>query len=177
VTETKDASLDASAGQNAGNHREVKLGRTLEALIEHPSTSASRPGLASPNCLPLQARGSRHTAVVARIGRMLADRLDQVAEELARNQALHVATHAIALSCRRTDPGTAPSRIADNCWLAKSAVTAYGKTAPSALLLFRCTPADLRLSDGPRMRSPGQERIQPYVVVGRCGVVSQVRRA
>jgi transcriptional regulator with XRE-family HTH domain len=31
----------------------------------------------------VQARGSRHTAVVARIGRMLADRIDEVAEELA----------------------------------------------------------------------------------------------
>jgi transcriptional regulator with XRE-family HTH domain len=30
-----------------------------------------------------QARGNRHTAVVARIGRMLADRIDNVAEELA----------------------------------------------------------------------------------------------
>ncbi len=31
----------------------------------------------------VQARGSRHTAVVARIGRVLADRIDTVAEELA----------------------------------------------------------------------------------------------
>jgi len=34
----------------------------------------------------VQARGSRHTAVVARIGRMLADRIDAVAGELAENQ-------------------------------------------------------------------------------------------
>jgi transcriptional regulator with XRE-family HTH domain len=33
----------------------------------------------------VQARGSRHTAVVARIGRMLADRIDAVAGELAAN--------------------------------------------------------------------------------------------
>jgi transcriptional regulator with XRE-family HTH domain len=31
----------------------------------------------------VQARGSRHTAVVARIGRMLADRIDEVAKDLA----------------------------------------------------------------------------------------------
>jgi len=35
----------------------------------------------------LQARGSRHTAVVARIGRVLADRINTVAEELAATPA------------------------------------------------------------------------------------------
>jgi transcriptional regulator with XRE-family HTH domain len=35
----------------------------------------------------VQARGSRHTAVVARIGRMLADQIDEVAETLARTPA------------------------------------------------------------------------------------------
>jgi transcriptional regulator with XRE-family HTH domain len=35
----------------------------------------------------VQARGSRHTAVVARIGRVLADRIDIVAEELAATPA------------------------------------------------------------------------------------------
>ena len=36
----------------------------------------------------VQARGSRHTAVVARIGRMLADQIDNVAEELAATAAV-----------------------------------------------------------------------------------------
>ncbi len=35
----------------------------------------------------VQARGSRHSAVVARIGRMLADQIDNVAEELAATAA------------------------------------------------------------------------------------------
>jgi transcriptional regulator with XRE-family HTH domain len=146
VAETKDASSDASAGQSAENHREVKLGQTLEALIERGGYSrnrkriSSRLGISSaalsqyirqqtwPSFTKLvaiadffdvsldylvygqpasssvidygplyryvdhaladvQARGSRHTAVVARIGRMLADRLDDVAGELAAKPA------------------------------------------------------------------------------------------
>ena len=37
----------------------------------------------------VQARGNRHTAVVSRIGRMLADQIDIVAEELATTAAVH----------------------------------------------------------------------------------------
>jgi transcriptional regulator with XRE-family HTH domain len=142
MAETKDVSPDASAGQSAENRREVKLGQTLEALIERGGYSrnrkkiSSRLGISSaalsqyirqqtwPSFAKLlaiadffdvsldylvygqpagssvidygplyryvdhaladvQARGSRHTAVVARIGRMLADRLDEEAKELA----------------------------------------------------------------------------------------------
>ena len=43
----------------------------------------------------VQARGSRHTAVVARIGRMLADRIDAVAGELAANP-----TASARVSCK-----------------------------------------------------------------------------
>jgi transcriptional regulator with XRE-family HTH domain len=147
MAETQDASTDASAGQSAGNGREVKFGRMLESLIEHGGYSRNRKRIASqlgvsvaalsqyirhqtwPSFSKLlaiadlfdvsldylvygqptggsvtdygplyryvdhaladvQARGSRHTAVVARIGRMLADQIDNVAEELATTAAV-----------------------------------------------------------------------------------------
>ncbi|HEX2822206.1 MAG TPA: helix-turn-helix transcriptional regulator [Streptosporangiaceae bacterium] len=144
MTESQAASSDASAGQIAGNGREVKFGRMLESLIEHGGYNrnrkriSSRLGISGPALsqyirqqtwpsfakllaiadffdvsldylvygLPtggsvtdygplyryvdhaladVQARGSRHAAVVTRIGRMLADRIDAVAGELAEN--------------------------------------------------------------------------------------------
>src|ERR1700684_1292095 len=139
--EKHDASGDATAGQSAGNGREVKFGRMLENLIEHGGYSRNRKristrlGISGPALTqyirqqnwpsftrllaiadffdvsldylvygqptggsltdygPLyryfdhaladvQARGSRHDAVVARIGRMLADRIHEGASEL-----------------------------------------------------------------------------------------------
>ncbi len=144
--EKDGASGDASAGQSAGNGREVKFGRMLESLIEHGGYSrnrkriSSRLGISSaaltqyihqqtwPSFAKLlaiadffdvsldylvygqptggslidygplyryfdhaladvQARGSRHSAVVTRIARMLADRIDDVAAELAATPA------------------------------------------------------------------------------------------
>jgi transcriptional regulator with XRE-family HTH domain len=146
MAETGDASTDASAGQIAGNGREVKFGRMLESLIEHGGYSRNRKRITTrlgisgaalsqyirqqtwPSFSKLlaiadffdvsldylvygrptagsltdygplyryvdhaladvQARGSRHTAIVARIGRMLADQIDTVAEELAATPA------------------------------------------------------------------------------------------
>ena len=144
TTDRQDASTDATAGEIAGNGREVKFGRMLESLIEHSEYRRNRKKISSrlgisgaalsqyirQQNLPsfgrllaiadlfdvsldylvygqstggsvtdpgplyryvdhaladVQARGSRHTAVVARIGRMLADRIDAVAGELAEN--------------------------------------------------------------------------------------------
>ena len=45
--ERHDASGDASAGQNAGNGREVKFGRMLESLIEHGGYSRNRKRISS----------------------------------------------------------------------------------------------------------------------------------
>jgi transcriptional regulator with XRE-family HTH domain len=144
MVESQAASPDASAGQSTGNGREVKLGQTLESLIERGGYSRNRKRISSqlgissaalsqyirqqtwPSFTKLlaianffdvsldylvygqpasssgsstdygplyryvdhaladvQARGSRHTAVVARIGRMLGDRIDEVAKDLA----------------------------------------------------------------------------------------------
>lgn len=142
MTEPEDASADATALENAGNGRKVKLGQTLGSLIERGGYSRNRKRISNqlgisnaalsqyirqqtwPSFTKLiaiadffdvsldylvygqptggsvidygplyryvdhaladvQARGSRHTAVVARIGRVLADRINTVAEELA----------------------------------------------------------------------------------------------
>ena len=142
MTESQDASADATALESAGNGRKVKLGQTLESLIERGGYSRNRKRISSqlgisgaalsqyirqqtwPSFTKLlaiaeffdvsldylvygqptggsvidygplyryvdhaladvQARGSRHTAVVARIGRVLADRINTVAGELA----------------------------------------------------------------------------------------------
>jgi transcriptional regulator with XRE-family HTH domain len=144
MVEPQRVSTDASTAPGTGNGREVKLGQTLERLIEHGGYSRNRKRISSqlgvsgaalsqyvrqqtwPSFTKLlaiadffdvsldylvygqpasstggltdygplyryvdhaladvQARGSRHTAVVARIGRMLADRIDAVAGELA----------------------------------------------------------------------------------------------
>jgi transcriptional regulator with XRE-family HTH domain len=143
MMEPQAVSTDALAVQSTGNRREVKLGQTLESLIERGGYSRNRKKISSqlgisgaalsqyirqqtwPSFTKLlaiadffdvsldylvygqpasssgltdygplyryvdhaladvQARGSRHTAVVARIGRMLADQIDAVAGELA----------------------------------------------------------------------------------------------
>jgi transcriptional regulator with XRE-family HTH domain len=146
MVEPQPVSTDASAVPGTGTGREVKLGQTLESLIEHGGYSRNRKRISSrlgisgaalsqyvrqqtwPSFLKLlaiadffdvsldylvygqpasssggggltdygplyryvdhaladvQVRGSRHTAVVARIGRMLADQIDAVAGELA----------------------------------------------------------------------------------------------
>src|ERR1019366_8214851 len=147
MMEPQAVSTDALAVQSTGNRREVKLGQTLESLIERGGYSRNRKKISSqlgisgsalsryirqqtwPSFTKLlaiadffdvsldylvygqpasssgltdygplyryvdhaladvQARGSRHTAVVARIGRMLADQIDAVAEELAATPA------------------------------------------------------------------------------------------
>jgi len=99
------ASDDAHKGQNAGNGREVKFGRMLESLIEHGGYSRNRKriltrlGISGPALTQyirqqnwpsftrlLAHRGLfRRDAVVARIGRLLADRINEVAAELATN--------------------------------------------------------------------------------------------
>ena len=152
-----DASGDASAGQNAGNGREVKFGRMLESLIEHggysrnrkrispagyqrrrshtvhpPAELAQLSGLlaiadffdvsldslvygqaraaaASPTTARSTATsitrwrmsrpGRRHNAVVTRIGRMLADRINDVAAELAATPAAARKASCRTMSC------------------------------------------------------------------------------
>src|ERR1035438_3816288 len=47
MTESQAASSDASAGQIAGNGREVKFGRMLESLIEHGGDNRNRKRISS----------------------------------------------------------------------------------------------------------------------------------
>ena len=71
-----DVSLDYLVyGQPASDSSQIDYG-PLYRYVDHALAD-------------VQARGSRHTAVVARIGRMLADQIDNVAEELAATAASH----------------------------------------------------------------------------------------